>query len=229
VAKSAQPIKKALCYSLGSGSILFFLFLVRGWEVFLSDGRHNAVHLIFIRDGAMLQPVGSVDANTAIDGTSQDNWGCLWELDDSLGRLDLLTFWSLVPMVKLGTKRVSLEIPDFDSTIVGYWRKDRWGVGWPADVVNLLLKVANLVTDELAKTVFLVPHADGPIIRACNEDWAIVGMPEWVATHSVNWTHMPIVVVRVPLWERGWTLMDWTILSGNEVIVAGVIDGEIDG
>ena len=63
----------------------------------------------------------------------------------------------------------------------------------------MLLQVTNLMAGELGIALLLVPNTHGPIVRASDEDGASVRIPEWIATHAVNWTHMAVVVVRVPL------------------------------
>ena len=67
----------------------------------------------------------------------------------------------------------------------------------------MILQVADLVTSELGVTLLLMPHLDGPIVGAGEEDWAFVRVPEGVASHAVDRTHMAVVVHRVTLRERG--------------------------
>ena len=85
------------------------------------------------------------------------------------------------------------------------------------------------MTGELGLALLLVPDTHGPIVRTSDEDWAVVRMPERVATHAVNWAHMAVVVVRVPLREGSGTFVDGAVLSGHEIVVASVVDGEVNG
>lgn len=103
--------------------------------------------------------------------------------------------------MKLRGKRVSLQVPDFDATIVGDRGEDRRGVRRPTDIVDLLLETANLVADQLAFTVLLMPDTNCPIVGASQEDGAEVGVPEGVTTHAINWAHMAVVVVGIALAE----------------------------
>jgi len=57
------------------------------------------------------------------------------------------------------------------------------------------------VAHKLAVTVLLMPDAHSPIVRACQEDGAEIGIPEGVAPDLVNWAHMTVIVVGVTLGE----------------------------
>ena len=81
---------------------------------------------------------------------------------------------------------------------------------------------------EFGVTVFLVPDSHSPIIRASEEDWAIVWMPVRVAANTVDGSHVPVVVVRVALGEGGRALVDGAVFCRHEVVVAGVVDWEVD-
>ena len=85
------------------------------------------------------------------------------------------------------------------------------------------------MTSQLGVAVFFVPDSHGPIVGARDEDWTVVWMPVWIATHAIDRAHMSIVVIGVSLGERGGALVHRAILSRHKVIVPGVVHWEIDG
>jgi len=85
------------------------------------------------------------------------------------------------------------------------------------------------VAHQLVVTILLVPDSDSPIIGASQEDGAVIRMPEWVAPDTVDGAHVAVVVVGVALRERGGALVHGTVLSGDEVVVASIIHGEVNG
>ena len=102
----------------GSGWILFFLVL-GAREVILGDDRHDAVHLVLVRDRAVLQAASPVHADFTVGGASQNDRRCLRELDNSLGSGNFFaSLRVLVPLVELRSKRVALKVPDLDTTVV---------------------------------------------------------------------------------------------------------------
>lgn len=84
------------------------------------------------------------------------------------------------------------------------------------------------MTNQFGLTVFLVPDTNSPIVTAGYENGTFIRVPEGVASDAVDWSHMAIVVIRVSLREGGRTLVDGTVLSGNEVVVSSVVDREIN-
>ena len=58
------------------------------------------------------------------------------------------------------------------------------------------------MTGELGVAVLLVPDTHGPIVRAGDENGTVVGVPVWVASNAVDWTHMTVIVVGVSFRER---------------------------
>ena len=153
------------------------------------------MHLVFITDGTVLETTSAVNADLTVSRASQDDWGSFHELHHSLWSSDLVAVSILVFVLQLRAKRIPLQVPNFNSTIVGYRGEDGRGVLRPADVIHLLSQVSNLMANKLAVTVLLVPDPDSPVIGAGQEHRAVVGVPEWVAAHAVDWSHVAIVVV----------------------------------
>ena len=182
----------------------------------------------------MLETVRAVHAHLSIDSTGQNDWRLSRELDDSLWRVDPCTFiigrrpGSPIVIGELWLQRVLLEIPNLDTTVISDRCEDGRSVGRPANIIDLLLEAANLMACEFRVTVLLVPDSHGPIIRASEEDRAIVWMPERVAANTVDGSHVPVVVVRVALGEGGRALVDGAVFCRHEVVVAGVVDWEVD-
>lgn len=71
-------------------------------------------------------------------------------------------------------------------------------MGGPADIVDLFLEGLDLMADVL-ELVFGVPDADGPIVRASQEDGAIVLVPEGRAADAVDGAGMAVVSLKVLL------------------------------
>ena len=136
---------------------------------------------------------------------------------------------SPIPFRQLRAERVLLEVPNLDPSVVRHRCEDRRSVGRPADIVDLLLQITDLVTSQLGVAVFFVPDSHGPIVGARDEDGAVIWMPVWIAPHAINWAHMSIVVIGVSLGERGGALVHRAILSRHEVVVPGIVHWEIDG
>jgi hypothetical protein len=85
-------------------------------------------------------------------------------------------------------KRITLQVPNFNSTIVCNTCK-HWRCIWrPVYIINLLFKCLNLVANKLWCWLSGVPNSHCPVIRTCKEDWAIFFVPERVASYSVDWT-----------------------------------------
>ena len=219
--------------SLGSGLFLLVRLGGRG-EVLLRNRGHKTVHLLLVRDRSMLETIRAVNAHLSVDSAGQNDWRLSRELDDSLWRVDPAIFVirrrSGNPIVfgELWLQRVLLEIPNLDTTVISDRCEDRRSVGRPANIIDLLLEAANLMACEFRVTVLLVPDSHGPIIRASEEDGAIVWMPERVAANTVDGSHVSIVVVRVALGERGRALVDGAVFCRHEVVIARVVDREVD-
>jgi len=131
-------------------------------------------------------------------------------------------------MIKLRTKGVLLQIPYFDATIIGNGGEHGGSDGRPADIIDLLLQVCDLMTNQFGLAVFLVPNSDSPIVTTGYENRTFTRVPEGVASDTVDWSHMTIIVIGVSLREGGGAFVNGAVLSGNEVVVTSVVDGEIN-
>lgn len=71
----------------------------------------------------------------------------------------------------------------------------------PDDVVNLSFQWAlrDLVADKLFVVLFHAPYSYGPIVRTGQEDRAVIWVPEWITSNSVNWASVTIESVKVLL------------------------------
>ena len=149
----------------------------------------------------MLKTIGTIDTDSSIGGTGKNDWRSLGELDNSLRGFDRLAIGILIVLKEDWIQGIFLEIPNLDTTIVRDGGEDRGGIGRPADIINLLLQVADLVAEKLAFRVFLVPDTNSPIIGASDEDWTVIGVPEGITSDTIDWSHMAVVVEGVTLRE----------------------------
>jgi len=162
-----KMIKKFLVvYSLVGGWLILF-FLLWGRELVLRNDFHDALHLIFVTNWAVLEATSAVYTDPSVCWACKQYWWRFHELHDCLGCRNSLARNSIrVFPFKHWSKRIPLQIPDLDTTVISD-RSEDWGsIWWPTDIVDLLLKVADLMADKLAFTVFLVPDSHSPIIRA---------------------------------------------------------------
>jgi len=82
----------------------------------------------------------------------------------------------------------------------------------------------------LLLTILLVPHSHSPIVRASQEDRALLLVPEGIAPHSVDGSRVAVVVFKVLLRVRHRALMNCAVLRRREVVNSAFVAlGEIDG
>jgi hypothetical protein len=84
------------------------------------------------------------------------------------------------------------------------------------------------MTNQFGLAVFLVPNSDSPIVTTSYENRTFTRVPEGVASDTVDWSHMTIIVIGVSFREGGGAFVNGAVLSGNEVVVTSVVDGEIN-
>ena len=80
-------------------------------------------------------------------------------------------------MAKQRLQVIALQVPDFNTTVVGHRSEDGGCVRRPADIVDLLFKGLNLMADVLL-LVLGVPDTHSPIVGASQENGALVLVPE---------------------------------------------------
>ena len=178
----------------------------------------------------MLKTLGTVDTNSTVNLTSEDDWCRVAELDHSSWSMVQCAILLLIEVGRQDWGQVVLEIPDLDSAVVCHTGKDRGGEWGPADVIDLLLERFDLPAGHLWIAVLLMPDFDSPIVGAGQEDWAVLWMPEWVATHPVDGTLMTEIPVGVSLTKGRGALVYRAVLSSHEVVVALFVGSwEVDG
>jgi hypothetical protein len=80
-------------------------------------------------------------------------------------------------MAKQRLQVIALQVPDLNTTVVGYRGEDGGSVRGPADIVDLFFKGLNLMADVLL-LVLGVPDTHSPIVGASQENGALVLVPE---------------------------------------------------
>lgn len=154
---------------------LLFVF-VTGRKVVLLNCVNQPVDLVFVRNRTVFKPVGPVDAHATISSSGHKHRSRLGELDDGT-RSAVFAVFSLgvgVEMAVPWVKRVAMQIPNFNTTVVGDRGKHRGSEGGPADIVDLFLEGdADLLAHLLFVAVLVMPDANGPIVGTSQEDGAL--------------------------------------------------------
>ena len=188
------------CSNNGSFVIISLLLVLGGGcVVFLLNGGHETLHLVLLRDRTMLKSLGTVDTNGSIHLAGENDWCRLTELDNSSWGVVRGSVWKSVKVWWQDGGKVILEVPNLNTTVIGDTSEDGGGEWGPADVIDLLLERLDLPAGHLWIAVLLMPDFDSPIVGAGQEDWAVLWMPEWVATHPVDGTLMTEIPVGVSL------------------------------
>ena len=178
----------------------------------------------------MLKSLGTVDTNGSIHLAGENDWCRLTELDNSSWGVVRGSVWKGIEVWWQDGGKMILEVPNLNTTVIGDTSEDGGGERGPADVIDLLLERLDLPAGHLWIAVLLVPDFDSPIVGAGQEDWAVLWMPEWVATHPVDWTLMTEISMGVSLTKGRGALVHRAVLSSHEVVVALFVGSwEVDG
>ena len=119
--------------------VALLVLCVRAVEFVFGDRADQSLDLVALRDLHVLQTHGSVDANLALLGTSQQHRRVLAELDHGLWCVNVVACNVLVEVADHRHERIYLQVPNLDSSIVGDTCEHGRGVGRPINIVDLLL------------------------------------------------------------------------------------------
>lgn len=159
----------------------------------------------------MLKTFRSIHINATLLISRKDNrwWGT--EPHDCL-RSGILGH-TILKLIEVGHHRSQIvceKIPNFNSSIIGYWGKARWSTWRPIYIIYLTSKRPfswNLMATEFLNFFPCMPDFNCPVIRATYENWTVLRVPEGIATNPVNGSLMAIVIHQVLIRVRHTTLM----------------------
>lgn len=209
--------------------VALLVLCVRAVEFVFGDRADQSLDLVALRYLHMLQTHGSVDANFALIGTSQQHWRVLAELDHGLWCVNIVACNVLVEVADHWHERIYLQVPNLDSSIVGDTCEHGRGVGRPINIVDLLLERFNLVAGKFGCLLLRREHSHRPIIGASEENRTVILVPEGIASDFVDGARVSRERLQILLRVRHRAHVNGAVFGGSEVSdVALVVLGEVD-